>query len=574
MPRRHQVAALAAAAWALLVAARVLTAAPDPWEWDEILFTNAVRDGIDLRAMRPHAPGYPLFVMGGRALAAAGVEPFRAATLTGLAGGLLAPVALGALLVALEVPLAWATMGGALYAFVPSVWLHAVRPLSDSLAAAAFLASAAALVASSRRTDGRLLAAGAGFAGLCFGARPQTAVALLPFAAWSALHFARRGRSGSALASASLGLAVSALVTLPAVVGTGGLAPYRAVVAHQAAYVRAEDSLRLVDLAKADTWARWVRDPFGPDALAAAFLLLAACGALAEPRKALRLAAIFGPLVALTIPFSSLPAAPRYALVLLPFPAALAALALWRLARRSRPAAALAGAALVGASAAVGAPAVVEVATHTSPPVAACHALRDDPVLAGRPLVVWGGLQQHRKSFLPGRQAREVREDAIADVTARDLIVMADDAVFGQVPIRRFAFRSPLLERISRARYRNVSIVPGNPRVGILQPWLDGTGDFDSSTGDSRLEPGAVLTVRGPVGPVEVTVHAAATPRRATILRVMADGASRRVELVSGEERTIAFRASPNATHTLFRLAVEDGPVSLTGWRVRPGGSP
>ncbi len=552
----------------------MLTAARDPWEWDEVLFTSAVRDGIDLRAGRPHAPGYPLFVTCGRALAALGVEPFRAATITGLAGGLLAPAALAALLLALEVPLAWATIGGALYAFIPAVWLHAVRPLSDSFAAAAFLASAAALVAAARRGDGRFLIVGAGAAGLCFGVRPQAAVALLPFAAWAALRVARKGGARFALASAGLGLAVSALTTLPAVLGSGGWASYRALVGRQAAYVRAEDSLRLADFAKADTWTRWVRDPFGPDTLAAVFLLFALAGTVVAPRKALALAAVFVPLAALTIPFSSLPAAPRYALVLLPLPAALGALALGRLAVRSRRAAAISGAALVGASAAVGAPAAIEVATRTSPAVAAFRALRDDPALAGRPLVVWSGLAQHRRAILPGRPAREIRENDIADVSAQDLIVMSDDSVFGQVPTRRFAFANSLLPRISRARYLNVSIVAGEPRVGILRPWLDGSGDFDWATGDAVLAPGAVLTVRGPVGPVEMTVTAAATPRMATILKVTSNGGARHLELVSGETRVFAFRASPDSKGSLFSLAVEDGPASLTGWRVRPGGSP
>lgn len=574
MPRRHHVAALAAAAWALLLAVRALTAAPDPWEWDEVLFTNAVREGIDVRAMRPHAPGYPLFISCGRAFAALGVEPFRAATLAGLAGGLLAPAALAALLLALEVPLAWATIGGALYAFVPAVWLHAVRPLSDSLAAAAFLASAAAVASAVRRSDARLLLAGGGLAGLCFGVRPQTAVALLPLAAWAAFRFVRLGRLAAVLASAALGLAVSVVTTLPAVVGSGGWASYRALVAHQAAYVRAEDSLHLADFARSDTWTRWARDPFGPDALAVAFLVLALAALFATPRKALGLLAVFAPLVALTIPFSSLPAAPRYALVLLPLPAALAALALWRLAGRARLAAALAGAGLVGVSAAVGAPAVLEVASRTSPPVAAFRALRDDPAFAGRPLVVWGGLEKHRKAILPGRPAREIRETEIAEVSARDLVVMADDAVFGQIPVRRFAFTSPLLLRISRARYLNVSTVDGDPRVGILRAWPDRKVTFDWATGNATFPPGALLTVRGPVGPVDVTVSAAATPRAPTILYVTSSGATRRFEVVSGETRTIVFRASPDAKKTLFRLSVEDGPVSLTGWRVRPGGDP
>ena len=565
---------LAAAAWALVTASRAATLAPDAWEWDEILFTNAVRDGIDLRAQRPHAPGYPLYVESGRALAALGVAPFRAATLAGAAGGVLAPAALSALLLALGVPLAWSAAGGALYAFLPAVWLHASRPLSDAPAAAVLLASSAALVAASRRTDVRLLVVGAVLAGLCFGIRPQAAVALLPLAAWAARAFVRRGRRADVAAAAAAGVVTSALCFVPAIQGSGGWASFRALLARQAAYVRAEDSLRLADATRWETWSRWMRDPFGPGALAVLFLVLAVAGVLAAPGRALLLSAVFLPLAALTIPFSSLPAAPRYAVVLLPFPCALAALAFEAFARRSRAAAALAAAALVGASAAISAPAVIEVATNPSPPVAAFRALRDDPAFAGRPLVVWTGLAQHRRAFLPDRPAREIKEDAIAAVSSRDLVVMSDDAVFGQTPIRRFAFQSPLLLRISRARFLNVSIVSGDPGVGLLRPWLDGKGDFDWTTGDARLLPGDILTVRGPSGPVDARVEATATPRAATILRILADGASRRVELVSGEARTLEFRASPGQGNVLFRLAVEDGPVSLAGWRFRAGGTP
>jgi len=46
----------------LIIAIRLLTLAPDPWEWDEVLFVEAVDHGIDLRKGFPHPPGYPLFV--------------------------------------------------------------------------------------------------------------------------------------------------------------------------------------------------------------------------------------------------------------------------------------------------------------------------------------------------------------------------------------------------------------------------------------------------------------------------------------------------------------------------------
>ncbi len=568
--------ALAAAAWVLLVAARALTLAPDFWEWDEILFVRAVLHGIDLRAGRPHAPGYPLFVESARGLAALGFAPFRAAVLVGFAGGVLAPAGLAALLAAFELPLAASVLGGALYAFLPAVWLHGGRPLSDSPAAAAFLFSAAALVAALRREDGRLLAAGAALAALDFGLRPQTAVAILPLAAVVAFRFLRRGRVRPVLTALALGLGLSALAYAPAIRGSGGWAPFRDRVAAQAAYVRESDSLSRADLARAETWTRWFRDPFGPDALAIAFGVLAFAALAFSFRKALALVALFLPLYALTIPYSSLQAAPRYAVVLLPLPAALAALALSRLRSVARIPAALLGAGLVGASAAVAMPAVVEVARNPSPPVAAFAALKSDPLLAGRPLVLWTGLAMHREELLPGARAREIGEDKTASVTREELIVMSDDAIFGQKPVRHFAFESPLLLRISRARYLNVSIVEGDPGLGVLRPWLDGKGDFDWTTGDANLVEGDLLTVRGVAGPVDVTVGAVASARAEARLRVTTNGPSRNLSLRSRERGTLAFRAFPDAQGVLFRLRVAEGDVALANFRFTPapGGAP
>jgi len=569
--RRHlSPLALAGAAWILFVAARALTLAPDPWEWDEVLFVRAVRLGIDLRADRPHAPGYPLFVEAARGVASLGVTPFRATVLTGFAGGVLAPVGLAGLLAALELPVAACVLGGALYAFVPAVWLHGGRPLSDAPAAAAFLFASAALVQAFRKADGRWLAGGAALAALAFGLRPQAAVALLPLAGVAAFRFLRRGRLRPVAIALALGLSLSALAYVPAIRGSGGWRPFRDKVVGQAVYVRSTDSLTRADLAKAETWTRWFRDPFGPDALAIAFGLLALLALTVCFRKVLLCVALFLPLFALTIPYSSLQAAPRYAVVLLPLAAALAAIALERLRAFARIPGALLGASLVGASAAVAMPAVVEVARRQSPPVAAFAALKSEPLLAGRPLVLWTGLAVHQRELLPGVRARLLGEDKTSPVTPGELIVMSDDAIFGQRPIRHFAFENPLLLRISRARYLNVSIVEGDPGLGVLRPWLDGKGEFDWATGDAKLVAGDLLTVRGVAGPVDVTVAAEAGARAEARLRVTTNGPSRKFALPSHERGTLAFQASPDAQGVLFRLRIEEGDVALTGFHFTP----
>jgi hypothetical protein len=571
--RRHlSPLALAAAAWILLVAARALTLAPDPWEWDEVLFVRAVRSGLDLRAGRPHAPGYPLFVEAARGVSSLGVTPFRATVLTGFAGGVLAPVGLAALLATLELPVAACVLGGALYAFVPAVWLHGGRPLSDAPAAAAFLFASAALLRAIRKDDGRWLAGGAALAALAFGLRPQTAVALLPLSGFAAFRFLRRGRLRPVALALAVGLSLSALAYVPAIRGSGGWKPFRDKVVAQAVYVRETDSLKRADLAKAETWTRWFRDPFGSDALALAFGLFALVAFVLSFRRALLCVALFLPLFALTIPYSSLQAAPRYAVVLLPLAAALAAVALERLRAFAQVPAALLGAGLVGACALVAAPAVLEVAHHASPSVAAFRALGTDPALAGRPLVIWTGLAMHQLEFLPGARARQLGEDKTSPVSRGELIVMSDDAIFGQRPIRHFAFENPLLLRISRARYLNVSIVEADPEIGVMRPWFDGKGEFDWTTGNANLVAGDLLTVRGVEGPLDVTVTAEAGPRAEARLRVTTNGPSRNFALLGRERAALSFRAIPDKERDiLFRLRVEEGDVKLTGFHFTPG---
>ena len=58
-----------------LSAIRLLTLPQTPWELDEILFIEAIRD-FDPGAGRPHPPGYPLLVGFGKALSLVFGSPF------------------------------------------------------------------------------------------------------------------------------------------------------------------------------------------------------------------------------------------------------------------------------------------------------------------------------------------------------------------------------------------------------------------------------------------------------------------------------------------------------------------
>src|SRR3954454_14611932 len=53
---------LLAGATLLAAVSRLLAVARTPWDWDELLFMQAL-DRYDVAAHRPHPPGFPLYIL-------------------------------------------------------------------------------------------------------------------------------------------------------------------------------------------------------------------------------------------------------------------------------------------------------------------------------------------------------------------------------------------------------------------------------------------------------------------------------------------------------------------------------
>ena len=83
--RRWQATTLALASLAIGVA-RWLGRARVPDDYDSIGFTRAI-ERYDLAALRPHFPGYPVYVALAKLAAAAGLAPLTAATLVSAIAG-------------------------------------------------------------------------------------------------------------------------------------------------------------------------------------------------------------------------------------------------------------------------------------------------------------------------------------------------------------------------------------------------------------------------------------------------------------------------------------------------------
>lgn len=563
----HLFRILGTVAFVAIAALRAQTLAPDLWEWDEILLTEAVRSGIDLRVNHPHAPGYPLFVELAQGVAALGLTPFRAATLVGAVGSLLAALGTTWLLASFGIATRYAVFAGVLYALIPAVWLHGVRPLTDGLGAAGFLFAAGCLVRSVRSRNVVWFVAGVGAAAFATGVRPQVGLALLPLAAVCGWPLVRtRSGMASVCGGGLLAGALTLVIWLPAVRGSGGWVAFRSRVRQQATYVTEADALKPHDLVTARVWTRWWRDPFGRTGTLIAILLLSLVALAGTPAVALRLVLVFLPLVGINMCFGRLAAAPRYSAALLPLLACLVSLGLAHLAARFGrwPSAAL-GTALLAVLAHTAAPSVVLVATRTSPPMALVKVLRDESRFRGRPVVYNAPLFVHMSALLPGVARREFREGEPMAVNATELVAAADIALFGVQAVRRFSFDEPWLSRISGTRYLSTALYDGISGVGIVTARVEGRA-FSDRAGEAEIAAAGALVLRCIEGPVHVSFRAVAAANGA-VLRLATDGAIRDVRLSPATSSRLTVSATPSSEEQLLRISSISGTVFLTHFR-------
>ena len=564
---------LLAAGLLILAVLRFSTSAVDPWEWDELLFTQAVRTGIDVRIHHPHPPGYPLFIYPARAIAALGVGPFRAATIVGVAGGLLSVVATGTLLVALGASLPIAALGAALYAFVPSVWLHGVRPLTDGLGAAAFAFGAAFFVWSYRRSSPSLFVVATIVATLGAGVRPQSGALLAPvalLAAWRVIRAVRGLRGLRAIALSALCAALlSLLIWTPVVRGSGGWGAYRTAAKAQAEYIRTFDAPKPGEFLHRDLWIRWWVDPLGTRKLACAVYGIALAGLATRRRESAALLGLYLPVAFLSMALLDKYPGPRYANAFLALPAMLAALGIDGIGaatgRFRRHVLAALGVPLVAALAWSGLRPILLVASSPSPPVAAMKRLRDAPEWKGRPVAFGGSLLVHAHEFLEGRPMREIDDDVPMYLPEGHAIAMADRLVVGLEPLEQLSFDDPLLPRISRGRYLKVSLYRVDSQIGLAVPRVEGNGWWDGDHAVYHAGRRSALLVSGPKTPLGLGLTVAVDRSEETPPRFRFEtlGSEREFEVSPGETRRMELETYPDPSGLSFRLLCLSGGADI-----------
>ena len=404
----------------------------------------------------------------------------------------------------------------------------------------------------------------AAFTALAAGVRPQVGLALLPAAAVAAVIVFRRERSVKPLLlAAAVGVLLSAAIWIPVFRSSGGFAVWKDRLDGQMKYVTQFDSPKLRDVMQAPFWKRWWLDPVGHGKLAGTFLLLGLAGAALERKKAGLVFLVFVPVTLLTLGVLSVDSAPRYVLAFWAAPCALAAFALERMERTrfGGIAAPASGVLVLAAFAALGAPAVAEVASKPSPSVAAMEAVRAAGVLPGD-VYVTEPLRAHADEYFR-YAAHVVSEREPVAIPPRGVFIGADDRPFGVVPQRVFTFDHPRLVHISRGRYLRAEVFEGRAGAGVfvpVTPW-----PASQLNGRVELPEGSTFSVYA-ASPADVALTASAGVRAELELRTP-DG-TRSIAVAPERGLTVTFSSAPDPSEKLFSVSSLRGHATLDAFRI------
>jgi hypothetical protein len=207
------------------------------WDWDEALFTMAMRD-YDVRLHHPHPPGFPVFIAVARLVRFIVPDDFRALQTVNVIAAMFVFVAV--FLFARELRLRFATCvsAGALFAFFPNVWFFGGGAFSDIPSIVLVLFAVTFLLKGARNRNaywfGTLLLA------LAIGIRPQNLlVGLIP-----GILATRNRRWWEIFVALLIGIVVVGAAFVGAVQATGTLPEYQQMVREHAQYIARYDSFQ------------------------------------------------------------------------------------------------------------------------------------------------------------------------------------------------------------------------------------------------------------------------------------------------------------------------------------------
>ena len=226
------------AAAVVVLVSRILTAPRTPWENDEFLFASAVRR-FDPSHYHPHPPGYPLYVLLGKAVALIVHDPWQSLVVLGILAAPVGVVALSRAFYRWTDDADLSVCGALLYYFSASMLVHGTLALSDG-PSMMFLALTLFAVSVQPGEDHERNAMGVGlWSSAAIGCRPQLLIPLLPLLTVALWRMRTRRQQIAAVAVFGF---VSMMWFLPLVDAAGGVSALLAYQTKQAAYFASHDA--------------------------------------------------------------------------------------------------------------------------------------------------------------------------------------------------------------------------------------------------------------------------------------------------------------------------------------------
>lgn len=209
------------------------------WDWDETLFSLAVRN-YDVTMHHPHPPGFPLYIALAKGVRLFVHSDFHALQVITTIGAMALFPVLFWLAHELHFPFRTAWLGSILFVFLPNVWFLGGTAFSDIPALALQLAACAALVRGFRSRKAYF--AGAILLGLAAAMRPQALVIGCAPALIGSWFRIREKHVRDVIAAAAIGIVILGISYGGAALESGSVQGYVAVNRGLREYVRKVDS--------------------------------------------------------------------------------------------------------------------------------------------------------------------------------------------------------------------------------------------------------------------------------------------------------------------------------------------
>jgi hypothetical protein len=442
---------------------RFLAVARSVWEWDEALFTMAMRD-YDVRMHHPHPPGFPVYIAMAKLVRFVVHDDFRALQTVNVIAATLVFVAVFAFARELRLRFATCVSAGALFTFFPNVWFFGGGAFSD-IPSIVLVLFAVTLLLKGVRNPSTSLSAGRNaywlgtlLLALAIGIRPQNfLIGLVP-----GLLATRKRRWWEILVALLIGVVIVGAAFGGAVYATGSLSDYQRVVREHGQYIAQVDSFRSEE--RPPLWRifdRFFLKQYQSPVLsfiASIFVIVSVVSAFRERNRPLFWnAMIFVPFAVFAWLMLDRYSISRFSIGYQPMFAVFLADGIRRVARKREW---MLSAAMVAAFFAYTLPALTPVRNEVAPSILAARAAADLAQREGRPLFVGQTMLVFLDLVAPGVPYTWVPDDrALPPGDAKDAWLLAEVTTTPETG-RMFRRERGNLWNIARRHYFEIKLAP------------------------------------------------------------------------------------------------------------------